>query len=120
MCEIFSIFCRSSFIKNFIMKILILLFFGALKSRKLKYLETHLFKKNFAHRFEDHICTNKLEEFFCRKCFFQRLAAFFTTAKPLIWASFFPTKNQFHTFFQVRLFNFNALSKTCFKNFFEK
>ena len=82
------------------MKILILLFFGALKSRKLKYLETHLFKKNSAHRFEDHICTNKLEEFFCRKCFFQRLAAFFTTAKPLIWASFFPTKNQFHTFFK--------------------
>ena len=31
--------------------------------------------------------------FFSKKFFFQVLGAFFTTAKPLTWASFFSTKN---------------------------
>ena len=83
------------------MKILILLFFGALKSRKLKYLETHLFKKNSAHRFEDHICTNKLEELFFENNLFQGLGVFFATEKPLILASFFQQKINFLLFSSV-------------------
>ena len=51
-------------------------------------------KKNSAHGFEDHIRTNKLEDlFFFKKNFFQRFGAFFVNTKPLVWASFFSTKN---------------------------
>ena len=79
-CGIFLILCHSSFINNFIVK---------------------LFRKKF--------CANKLEEFFfLKKFFFKDLELFSTTAKPLIWASFFRQKNIFILFFQVRLFNFNA------------
>ena len=73
---------------------------GTLKSLKLKYLDNHLFKKNSAHGFEDHIRTNKLEECFFQKKIFQRLRAFFATTKPLVWASFFPQKNNFVVFFK--------------------
>ena len=61
--------------------------------QKLNISRPSYLKKISAHRFVDLICTNKLEEFFFKKNFFQGLGAFFTTAKPLIWASFFPTKN---------------------------
>ena len=50
-------------------------------------------EKNSAHRFEDHICTKKLEEGL------QGLGAFFTTAEPLIWTSFF-SANNFTLFFK--------------------
>ena len=76
-------------------------FLLTLKSPKLKYLENHLFKKNCTHRFEDYIHTNKLDQiFFFQKTFFQRLGTFFVTIKPLIWGSFFSTKNNFVVFFK--------------------
>ena len=102
-CGIFLIFCRSSFIDNFIVKSN---FSGTLKSPKLKYLKTHLFEKISTHHFEDNIWKNKPDQFFFEKIFFQGLGAFFVTAKPLIWASFFSTKNKFYSFFQVWSFNF--------------
>ena len=94
-------------------------FLGTLKSPKLKYLENHLFKKNSEHRFEDYIRTNKLDQFFFSKNFFQRLGTFFVTIKPLIWGSFFSTKNNFVVFFKW-LFDFNIKLNRCFKNLFRK
>ena len=67
------------------------------------------FKKISANRFENHICSNKLKEFgFFWKIFFQGLRALLTTEKPLIWASFFSTKNYFYLTFQVWLFYINT------------
>ena len=79
--------------------------FGTLRSPKLKYLEAHLFFKKYStNRFEDHICTNKLE-----KCF-QGLAAFFATAKPLIWLSFsFHKKLILYIFFVWKIDDFTFL-----------
>ena len=63
-------------------------------NQKLNISRTIYFKKISAQRFEDLICTNKLDRFvFFEKHFFQGLGAFFTTEKPLIWAPFFATKN---------------------------
>ena len=42
-CGIFLIFCQSSFINNYGEE----QFFGTKKLAKVKYLETHLFFKNF-------------------------------------------------------------------------
>ena len=75
--------------------------FWNLKSPKLKYLQDHFFGKISAQRFEDHICTNRLEPIFFWKIFFQGLGAFLTTAKLLIWALFFFKKKLFYSFFQV-------------------
>ena len=52
-----------------------------------------------AHRFEDLICTNKLDIFFLEKFFFQVLGAFFTTKKTFG-----------HHFFQQKI-NFILFSK---------
>ena len=86
LCGIFLIFCRSSFIDNFIVKSN---FSEPWNHPTLNILRPIYFKKDSAHRFEDHICKNKLEKFFFWKIFFSRLGAFSVTAKPLIWASFF-------------------------------
>ena len=56
-------------------------FLGTLKSPKLKYLENHLFKKNSAHRFEDYIRTNKLDQFFFFKKLFSKTWNFFRDYK---------------------------------------
>ena len=61
--------------------------------QKLIISRSIYFKKISAQRIVDLICTNKLGKFFFKNFFFQELGAFFTTAKPLIWASFFSTKN---------------------------
>ena len=91
----FVIFCRSSSIVKSNFRNL----------KKLKYLEAHLFFKKYStHRFEDHICTNKLENFF------QGLAAFFATAKPLIWLSFsFHKKLILYIFFVWKIDDFTFL-----------
>ena len=90
-CRICLTFCRSSFIDNFIVKNN---FFGTLKKSKVKNLETHLLKKNPAHRFEDDICTNKLKEIFFRKNFFSGTWSFFRDCKTTdLGLSFF------HSFF---------------------
>ena len=121
MCGIFLIFCRSSFINNFMVKNS---FSEPKNQRKLNISRPIYFLKISAHCFVSLICTNKLEEIFFQKSFFfQGLGAFFTTATWLIWASFFSTKNFFHkfyTFFQRWLFEFNIILKTCFKNLFGK
>ena len=96
MCGIFLIFCRSSFIINFIVRNS---FSEPKNQRKWNIPRPIYFKKISAHRFVGLICTNKLKEFFFRN-FFQGLGAFFTTATRLIWASFFPQKNNFILFFK--------------------
>ena len=87
--EIFLIFCRSSFINNFIVKNY---FLGPLNHRNLNFNEVNN-EANPAHRFEDHIYKNKVEGIFFRKNFFQRLVAFLAAAKPLNWTTFFSAKN---------------------------
>ena len=64
-------------------------------------ISKHIYlKKNTAHRFEDHICTDKLEKLFLKNFFFQGLGAFFTAVKRLIRASFLPQKINFKLFFK--------------------
>ena len=78
-CRIFLNFCRSSFmINNFIVKNNP----SETKNyRKLNISKPIYFKKNFAHRFVDLICTNKLEEFFFQKIFLSRTWSFFHDCK---------------------------------------
>ena len=78
-CRVFLIFCRWSFINNFMVK---KNFLEPKNHRKLKISRSIYFKKISAHRSVDLICI------------------FFTTAKPLIWASFFSTKINFILFFK--------------------
>ena len=59
-CGYFLFFCRSRFINNFVANSI---FFGTVKSPKVKYLETHLLQKSFRTLFWRLICTNKLEGF---------------------------------------------------------
>ena len=76
-------------------------FFGIKKSVKVKYLETHLFLKNFCTPFRrSYPYKSAGRIFFFKKCFFQGLGVFFTTATRLILASFFPQKNNFILFFK--------------------
>ena len=100
-CEVFLFFCRWSFTNN---STVMNNFLKPNYRRKLNICRSIYFKKNFVHRFEGLISTNKLEGRFFEKIFFQGLGAFFMTKKPLIWVSFFPTKSQFCTFFQGWLF----------------
>ena len=72
-------------------------------------------KKVSAHRFEDHICTNKLEEIF-----FKDFELFSWLQSHWFGPHFFPQKNLFYIFFQMWLFNFNIIFKTCFKNLCRK
>ena len=111
----FPDFCRSSLINNFAVKNS---FSKPKNQQMLSILRIDYFKKISAHLFIVLICTNKLEGIFFQKFFFQGLGVFFTTATRLIWASFFSTQRIF--FFQGRLFNFNIISKTSFKNLFRK
>ena len=96
-------------------------FFRTVKSRKVKYLENHFFKKfpqTVLKILSAQICWTYL---FFENFLFSRTWSFFTTEKPLIWAPFFPQKINFvYAFSQRWLFNFNILLKTCFRNFFRK
>ena len=89
MCGVFLIFCRSSFINNFLMKNS---FSERKNMRKLYISRPVYFQKIFAHLFARIICINKLGGFFSKKKFFQGLGAFFSTATRLIWVLFFVTK----------------------------
>ena len=88
-CGIFLIFCRSSFINNFMVKNN---FLEAKYHRKLNISEPIYFLKISAYLLVDLNCTISCKNFFFKKIFFKGLGAFSTTAKPLIWASFFSTK----------------------------
>ena len=70
---IFLIFCRSSFINNFMVKNN---FLEPKNHRKLNISRPIYFKKISAHRFVDLICTKKLEEFFFFFIFFEDLELF--------------------------------------------
>ena len=91
MCGIFLSFCISSFINNIFVKNN----FSEPKNHRKSKISRPIY-----FRFVGLICTNKLEAFFFKKIFFQGLEAFFKTAKPLFWASYFSTKNSFILFFK--------------------
>ena len=85
---IFLIFCRPSFLDNFIVKSN---FSEPQNHPNLNFSRPICLKKISTHSFENHIYINKLQEIFFGKIFFQGLGAFLVTAEPLIWASFFST-----------------------------
>ena len=66
----------------------------------LKITENNLFKKISAHGFEDHIRTNKLEEFFSKKLFFKDLELFCDYKTTGLGLIFFHKKNNFVVFFK--------------------
>ena len=93
--------------------------FGTVKPPNVKYLEIHLFFKNFDTPFWK-FYLHKLAGgiIFFKKYFLKDLELFFTNAKPITWASNFAHKKYYYTCFQVRLFHFKMISITCFKNRF--
>ena len=71
---IFLLFCQSSCINNFMEKNN----FSELQNhQKLNISKPIYFEKISAHRFEDRICSNKLDGFFFQKTFFSRAWSFF-------------------------------------------
>ena len=97
--RILVIFCRSSFNNNFMVK----KNFLELKNRQNWNISRPIyFKKNSTHRFVGLICTNTLEGFFySKKPLLQDLQLFSRLEKPLIWPSFFSTKNLFYIFLRL-------------------
>ena len=88
-CRIFLIFCRSSFINNFMVKNNFLEPKNHLKSNISRSI---YLKKNSAHRFVDFIGTNKLEKFFS-KIFLSRTWSFLHDCKTTnLGATFFHKK----------------------------
>ena len=77
-CGIFLIFCRSSFINNFMLKNN---FSEPKTHRKFNISRLIYFRKISAHRFVGLICTNKLEELFFQKIFLLRTWSFFHDSK---------------------------------------
>ena len=79
-CGIFFIFCWSSFINNLIVKNY---FSETWNDRNLNISKPIGFLKNSAHRFEDHVCTNKVEGKIRKisKKFFSRTWSFFRDCK---------------------------------------
>ena len=115
MCGIFLIFCRSSFISNFMVKNNFLEPKSHLKSNISR---PAYFKKIFAHRFLDLICTNRLGKNFFQKIFLSRTWSFFHDCKTTNSGVIFFHKKLISHFFQEWLFNFNIILKTCFENLF--
>ena len=72
-CGIFLIFCRSSFINNFMVKNS---FSEPKNQQKLNISRPIYFKKISAYRFLGLICTNKLEGFFFENNFLKDLELF--------------------------------------------
>ena len=88
-----------------------------MKSPKVKYLETHL---KSALRFEGLLFTRKLKGIFFFKKKFIDLGLFSRLQNHSFGRHFFAQKINFIPFFQVWLFNSNALLKKCFANLFKK
>ena len=119
-CVIFLIFCWTSFI-NFIEA----QFFRTLKLLKLKYLEINLFKKkNNLHivlkNISAQVSWKNFFFFFFRKKIISRTWGFFCDCKTTDLGLIFFHKKLILYFFQVWLFNFKIVLKTCFKNLFGK
>ena len=90
-------------------------FFGTVKSPKVKILTDFFFLKVSAQFFENLIfARSKLEGFFFN--LLHLLGAFFMAANLLN----FLHKKLILYFFQVWLFNFNAILKICFKMYYRK
>ena len=95
-CGIFLIFCRSSFINNFMVKNN---FLEPKNHRKLNISRTICFEKISAHRFVDLVCTNKLEELFFQKIFLSRAWSFFHECKTINLGVIFCHKKLISYFF---------------------
>ena len=95
---IFLFFCQLSFINNFMVKNN---FSEPWNHRKLNISKPIYFKKTSAHRFEDRICTNKLDGFFFSKnIFFKDLELFWQLKNHWFGRQFFPQKINFILFFK--------------------
>ena len=95
-CRIFLIFCRSSFINNFMVKNS----FSEPKNQNQKISRYQfIFLKNL-HIVLEVLFVQINWKLFFESFFFQGLGAFFTTATRLIWELFFSQKNNFIIFFQ--------------------
>ena len=100
MCGIFLIFCRSSFINNFMVKNN----FSEPKNHlKLNILRPIYFFKKFRTSFEGLICTNNLEGFLFRKLFFSRTWSFFHDCKTTNLGVIFFAKKLISYFFSRML-----------------
>ena len=116
-CRNFLIFCRLSFINNFMIKNN---FSEPKNHRKLNISRSIYFKKISAHCFLGLICTKKLEEFFF--FFFHKVFSrtFFHNCKTINLGVTFFHKKLILYFFQGWLFNFNIILKACFNNLLRK
>ena len=111
-CGIVLIFCRSRFINDFFVKNI---FLEPWNHQKLKSWPIFFFLKVSAQFFENLIfARSKLEGFFFN--LLHLLGAFFMAANLLN----FLHKKLILYFFQVWLFNFNAILKICFKMYYRK
>ena len=111
MCGLSFIFCRSIFIGNFIVKN---------KSLKLKYLQNHLFKKNFRTLFWRSNLHKQAGRIFFSKFFFQRLGPFFSRLQNHWFGAHFFAQKKFSSFFQMWLFIFIIILNTWFKILFRR
>ena len=89
LCGIFFIFCRSSFINNFMVKNN---FLEPKNHQNLNISRPIYFKKISAHRFVGLICTNKLEA-----VFFLKMWSFFRNCKTTNLCFIFFHKKWFYT-----------------------
>ena len=106
---IFLTFCRSSFIDNFIV---INNFWNLKINRNLNISRPIYLKQNSVHSFEDHICTNKLEELFYVKNVFSRTWSFFRDCKTTdLDFSFFHKKIILYFLFQFLSWLFGPVTK---------
>ena len=96
---IFSFFCQSSFVNNFMEKNN---FSEPKNHRKLNISRSIYFKKISTYRFEDGIITNKLEGFLFQKNFLSRTWSFFHDWKTTnLGVIFFPKKLILYFFSKV-------------------
>ena len=112
------IYCWSSFINNFIMKNQ---FSEPWNHQNVNILRSiYVKKKKFAHHFEDHIYTNKLDQFFFRKFFISKTWSFFHDWRTTDLDLIFFHKKIILQFFSRVIVNLNTILKTCFKNLCRK
>ena len=119
-CRIFLVICCSRFIINFVVKdFFVKIFFGTVKSPKVKFLETHLFQK-FLHTVLKILSLQISWKYvFSKKKYFSLTWSFFHDCKTSYLGVIFLNKKLILYFFKVRLFNFNTILKICFKNLFK-
>ena len=87
-CVTFLIFCRSSFISNFLVKNS----FSETKNQRKLNISRPIYFEIIQHNNLQVLSVQiTWKDFFFEIFFLQGVGAFFTTATPLIWASFFST-----------------------------